>query len=50
MAKVIPDSGSYYKFTVMDSNKKTAIAKIDDLHSKPRWNAQEWVDKELARI
>lgn len=45
MAKVIPESGTYYKFTVMDRNRKAVIAKIDDLHSRPRWSAQEWIQR-----
>jgi hypothetical protein len=45
MAKVIPESGTYYKLTVMDRNKKRVIAKVDDVHSRPKWSSQEWVEK-----
>lgn len=42
MMKIIPDSGAYYKFTVIDKNKKAFLVKIDNLHSRPKWNAIDW--------
>ena len=50
MAKIVPESGTYYKLTVMDGNRKTVTAKVDDLHSKPKWSPEQWVQKELAYI
>lgn len=44
-AKVIPDSGTYYKFTVIDENKKTAILKVDELHSRSKWDAAQWAEQ-----
>lgn len=44
-AKIVPDSGTYYKFTVMDREKKTAVAKVDELHTRSSWNANSWINK-----
>lgn len=38
-AKVIPQSGTYYLFTVTDKNGKEATFKVDDVHAKASWKA-----------
>lgn len=48
--KVIPDSGTYYKFEVSDDYKKKAIFKLDRVNTRPVWNSSEWVQKELGSL
>lgn len=45
VAKIVPNSGTYYKFTVMDKDNKSVVAKIDDLHTRSRWNSSEWAQR-----
>jgi len=48
-AKIIHDSGAYYKFTLLDANKKSAIVKVDDLHTRARWDGAQWAQQEVNR-
>ena len=50
MVKINPESGTYYKFTVRDQDKKTVVAKVDDLHTRSRWDAKQWANTEVANL
>lgn len=40
--KVIPDSGTYYKYLLKDANGKRVTVKIDDVHPQREWSTEEW--------
>lgn len=47
--KVIPDSGTYYKFLIKDAKDKQAYFKIDEVHPQANWNTEEWKEKHVPK-